>query len=382
MRVLISSTYFTPYSSGLSVYAYRLAQGLVALGHEVVVLTSQYHPELPLEESMQGFRVVRVPVRWRLSKGVLMPSLYKMARKWTRWADAVNLHLPQFEAFLLACEAKRQRKPLLVTYHCDLNIQGSLINRLAGWVTQTLGAWVLAMAHDIVQNSLDYSRNSRWLKRHLQKTREVPTPVEMIKVDAAGVRDFKKRVGIANEDRVLGLAGRVAAEKGYEYLIEAMPEVLRRFPNARVLHAGTWKGVVGEEEYQALIDESSQNLGDRWRSLGYISDDDFRAFFGACDLLVFSSLNSTESFGIVQIEAMLQGTPVIASDLPGVRQPVLKTGFGRLVPPRDSKKLADAICSVLEEGRHAHQAPNAYLSRFSCRETALLYHAILENLDA
>ena len=74
MKVLISSTYFAPYSSGLSVYAYRLAQGLAALGHEVVVLTSQYKPELPREETQQGFRVVREPVRWHLSKGVLMPA--------------------------------------------------------------------------------------------------------------------------------------------------------------------------------------------------------------------------------------------------------------------------------------------------------------------
>ena len=380
MKLLIASTYFTPYSSGLSVYAHRLAKGLAALGHGVVVLTSQYQKELPSEETMEGFRVIRVPVRGRISKGVLMPGLLKAAHKWITWADAVNLHLPQFESLLLAIEAKLHQKPLLVTYHCDLQIQGNSINRLAGWVTQTLGAWVLKMADSIVQNSLDYAENSRWLKPHIEKTREVPIPVELIKADAAHVRELKNRFGINPEDRVLGLAGRVAAEKGYEYLIEALPLVLQRFPTARVIHAGTWKGVVGEEQYQARIEDLSRNLGDRWRSLGYLSDEDFRAFLGACDLLVFSSLNSTESFGIVQIEAMLQGTPVVASDLPGVRQPVLKTGFGRLVPPRDSAQLAEAICSVLKEGRHAHPSPKAYLSRFSGRETALLYHAILETL--
>jgi glycosyltransferase involved in cell wall biosynthesis len=231
-----------------------------------------------------------------------------------------------------------------------------------------------------VQNSLDYAENSRQLRRHLQKTREVLTPVILTKADAASVREFKNRFGIADEDRVLGLAGRVAAEKGYEYLIEAMPRVLERFPTARVIHAGSWKGVVGEEEYQKRIEEMSRNLGDRWRSLGFLSDEDFRAFFGACDVLVFSSLNSTESFGIVQIEAMLQGAPVVATDMPGVRQPVLRTGFGRLVPPRDAEKLAEAICSVLEEGRNARPIPEAYLARFGCRETALSYQTILETL--
>ncbi|NMD28072.1 MAG: glycosyltransferase, partial [Chloroflexi bacterium] len=183
MKLLIASTYFTPYSSGLSVYAHRLAKGLAALGHEVVVLTSQYQKELPSEETMEGFRVIRVPVRGRISKGVLMPGLLKAAHKWITWADAVNLHLPQFESLLLAIEAKLHQKPLLVTYHCDLQIQGNSINRLAGWVTQTLGAWVLKMADSIVQNSLDYAENSRWLKPHIEKTREVPIPVELIKAD-------------------------------------------------------------------------------------------------------------------------------------------------------------------------------------------------------
>ena len=79
MKVLIASTYFAPYSSGLSVYAFRLAEGLAELGHDVVVLTSRYKPELPLEESAHGFRIVREPVSWHISKGVLMPGLRRTA---------------------------------------------------------------------------------------------------------------------------------------------------------------------------------------------------------------------------------------------------------------------------------------------------------------
>lgn len=103
-------------------------------------------------------------------------------------------------------------------------------------------------------------------------------------------------------------------------------------------------------------------------------------FFAACDLLVFSSLNATESFGIVQIEALSQGTPVVASDLPGVRQPVFRTGIGRIVPVRDAESLAEGIISVLEEGSGARKVPEAYLGQFEQIKVAERYQEIYSSM--
>ncbi|MEL7637641.1 MAG: glycosyltransferase family 4 protein, partial [Anaerolineaceae bacterium] len=144
MKVLISSTYFFPYSSGLSVYALRLAEGLAERGHEVIVLTSQFKGELEKLEAHGKFNIVRVPVVTHLSKGVLMPALMKTARKWIEWADIVNLHLPQFESLLLSHLARRSNKPVLVTYHCDLVLSGGgMVDRLAVKVTTEFGKQVL-----------------------------------------------------------------------------------------------------------------------------------------------------------------------------------------------------------------------------------------------
>ncbi|MFZ3070461.1 MAG: glycosyltransferase family 4 protein [Anaerolineaceae bacterium] len=380
MKVLIALTYFEPYKSGLSVYALRLAKGLTELGHEVVVISSQYRLDLALDDTLDGIKLVRVPVWFRLSKGVVMPSLSSRAREWVEWADIVNLHLPQFESSVYARLANRFGKKLLVTYHCNLNMTGGWLNRLAGKVTTHIGRQVLRQAHLIVQNSLDYAENSPSLKPFLNKVKAVPTPVELIRVPEGRVNAFKLKYGIQSEEKILGLAGRVASEKGYEYLVEALPLVRRAYPSVRVLHAGMWKGVMGEEAYQARVEALVKPLGDHWKSLGFLSDEDFRAFFGACDLLVFSSLNSTESFGIVQIEAMLQGTPVVASDLPGVRQPVLQTGFGRVVPIRDSQALAQAIISVLDEGKKDRSLPAAYLETFSQENVAQQYDMLMKAL--
>ena len=380
MRVLITSTYFHPYSSGLSVYALRLARGLAELGHEVCVLTSQYDPKLAPEETLAGFRVVRVKVGTKLSKGVLMPGFHTQAKKWIAWADVVNVHMPQFESVVIARLAKRAKKPLVVTYHCDLVMSGGWFSRLAGWVTTQLGKWTLKRAQVIVQNTLDYAENSAVLKPYLEKVVEVPTPVDSLEPVPEEAISFRLRFGLMESDKVLGLAGRVASEKGYEHLAQALPLVWQKYPSARVVHAGSWKGVIGEEAYLAKVEQMIQPFGDKWKSLGFLSDEDFMRFFAACDLLVFSSLNATESFGIVQIEALSQGTPVVASDLPGVRQPVFRTGIGRIVPVRDAESLAKGIISILEEGPGARKVPEAYLGQFDQKKVAERYQEIYSSM--
>ena len=376
MRVLISSTYFYPYSSGLSVYALRLAEGLAERGHEVVVLTSQYEKLLPSLETKDGFRIVRVPVTTRLSKGVLMPRLHKIARQWIAWADVVNLHLPQFESLLLSKIAQGFGKPVLVTYHCDLVMTGSLLNRLAGMVTSTIGQQVVKDANLVVQNSLDYAEHSPILRKYLEKVIAVPTPVKVKSVSADRVEAFRKKYGIQKTDKVIGLAGRVASEKGYEYLAIALPTVLGVCPEARVVHAGAWDGVVGERAYRDQVEKFIQPFGEKWHSLGFLSDEDFETFFAAIDVLVFSSLNATESYGIVQIEAMTQGTPVVASDLPGVRQPVKNTGLGKIVPLRNPGAISKAILEIFNQGEKARFVPTEFLEKFSQNAVARHYEEL------
>lgn len=378
MKVLISSTYFYPYSSGLSVYALRLAEGLTELGHEVVVLTSQLKPGLHKLDAYGNVKIVRVPVLARLSKGVLMPGLLKAARKWIEWADVVNLHLPQFESILLSQIARNQGKPVLVTYHCDLVLSGGgLLDRLAVKVTTEIGKNVLRDASLIVQNSLDYAENSPILNHVLEKVVEVPTPVKVKTVSNEKIESFRQKFAITKNEKIIGLAGRVAAEKGYEYLAMAFPAILDMFPESRVIHAGAWKSVVGEQAYQAQVERYIQPFGQKWTSLGYLTDEDFEAFFAACDVLMFSSLNATESFGIVQIEAMTQGTPVVASDLPGVRQPVLQTGLGKIVPIKNPESIAEAVIEIFEKGEKARFVPAEFLVKFQQDAVARHYEELL-----
>lgn len=362
----------------MSVYALRLAEGLAELGHEVVILTSQYKKDLERLETHGKFKIVRVPVMAKLSKGVLMPGLFKIAWKWIRWADVLNLHLPQFESIFLVQLAGKAGKPVLVTYHCDLVTSSSgLLDRLAVKVTSLLGNKVLEKANLIVQNSLDYAEHSPVLSQYLRKVIEVPTPVNVKTVSVEKLDVFREKYDIKRSEKIIGLAGRVASEKGYEYLAMALPGILEIYPEARVIHAGAWQSVIGEQTYQAQVERFIKPFGQKWISLGYLTDDDFETFFAACDVQIFSSLNATESFGIVQIEAMTQGTPVVASDLPGVRQPVLQTGLGKIVPIKDSTAITKAVIEILDKGEKARFVPAEFLEKFQQGLVARHYEELL-----
>lgn len=165
MKILIILTYFQPHKSGLTVYAVRQAHALAALGHEVTVLTSQYDRSLPEREFTDGVEVIRVPVAFRLSKGVIMPRMPFSAWRLIKKADVVNLHVPQVDAALIAILAKLQGKPVVLTYHCDLHMPAGWLSQLAG------GAAILAnrisahFADVIVHNTRDFAEQSPFLKR-------------------------------------------------------------------------------------------------------------------------------------------------------------------------------------------------------------------------
>jgi glycosyltransferase involved in cell wall biosynthesis len=174
------------------------------------------------------------------------------------------------------------------------------------------------------------------------------------------------------------MAGRLAAEKGAEYLVQALPAILEKYPTARVLHVGQYQNVMGEEEYANKLRPMIDALGERWTFLGILSPGELTAFFQLCDVTVLPSNNRTESFGIVQVESMTCGTPVVASDMPGVRQPVLMTGMGRIVPPMQPHALAQAIIEVLDHPENYQGDVKAVITRFSPQHIAEEYESLFQ----
>ena len=381
MRILIVLTYFQPHKSGLTVYAIRQAKALVASGHQVTVLTSQYDPSLPLEEWDQGVRIIRLPVAFRLSKGVIMPGMPFKAYKLIGESDIVNLHVPQFDSALIALLSKFQRKPMVMTYHCDLKMPASFINKLAGWAANGANRISAGIANVIVHNTRDFAEHSSFLKRYLDKLVVIQPPIVVVPVSQKETQAFRNKYRILQDHIVVGMVARMATEKGVEYLVEAMPQVIRSVPKARVVFVGEYQNVLGESAYREKLLPMIDALGSHWSFLGVVSELEKAIFFNLCDVLVLPSINSTESFGMVQVEALTCGTPVVATDLPGVRQPVKETGWGRVVPVRDPRALADAILQVLKSGDQMDPEEIAFLAvNYSPETVGKAYETLYQRL--
>ena len=382
MKVLIVLTYYRPHTSGLTIYAERLAKGLVARGHEVTVMTSHTHVPRshPVEKMADGVRVIRVPVLFRVSKGVIMPTFGLWATRLVLEHDVVCLHLPQFDAAGVAARGRLFSKPTTLTYHCDLKLPPGLFNRVVNQVVHVMNRLAGRLTDRVVAYTEDFAQHSPYLQAFGDKIEVIPPPVELPEVGKGAVAAFGKMHSLDRGGPVIGMAARLAAEKGVEVLVNALPRVLETYPEARVLFAGQYRDVMGEEVYAQRLAPLFRKYEDRWTFLGVLRPVQMAAFYPNLDVIVVPSLNSTESFGLVQVEAMLCGTPSIASNLPGVRQPVEQTGMGEVVPIGDSEALAGAIIRVVKNPEDYVRPRHEIEDRWSTDKTATQYEALFERL--
>ncbi len=382
MKILTVLTYYRPHTSGLTIYVERLAKSLVQLGHEVTVLTSQYEKDLPREEVQNGVRIVRAPVLFRVSKGVIMPTFGWLAWKLVLGHDIVHLHLPQFDAAGVALRGTLLKKPTFITYHCDLKLPKSPINWTINSIVNLMNYLAGMLADGIGAYTEDFASHSPYLQRFSDKVQVILPPVTMPKVSAKRVKDFHKTNNPRGLSPVIGMATRFASEKGVEILLNALPKVMESYPETTVLYAGQYQDVMGEQAYYERLLPRIQTYQDQgqWGFLGVLNPEEMALFYKNLDVLVVPSLNSTETFGLVQIEAMIRGTPSIASNLPGVRVPPKLTGMGEVVPTGDVDALADAIIQIVSQPKKYLGSPNEIEKQFDPLVNAAVHEQIYKVL--
>ncbi len=377
MRILTSLTYYAPHISGLTIYARRLIRRLVEDGHEVTVLTSRYDHDLPRREMIDGAQIVRSPVLFRTSKGAFMPRYGWHATRLAASHDVIHVHLPQFEGSLMAMAARAAGKPVVTTYHCDIELPPGLARPLFTPAIRLSHYLTGKLSDRIIVNTAGYAASARLPKRFHDKVVSIYPPLEFNASSDEGPSLHERHD--LSRGPLIGFVGRFAEEKGIETLIDAAPRVLAAMPDARFVLAGQTAQVAGENVYER-VEPKMRALGASMTHLGMLSDRELREFYEAIDVLVLPSINSTESFGMTQAEAMLCGTPVVSTDIPGVRDVIDVTGMGISVPPRDAGALALAIVRVLRDPAAYTRPPSEIARIFDARTTVRAYERIFAEL--
>jgi glycosyltransferase involved in cell wall biosynthesis len=345
IRVLTVLTYYEPHWTGLTAIAKRIATGLAARGHRVTVLTTQHDPELPREDILEGVHVLRLPAVARVSRGMLAPSLPLQARRLVHAHDVVHIHTPLPEAVLVAALSRRYRRPLLMTHQGDLVMPAGFVNQTIQKAGTALLSAAGHLATAVSPLNADYGRNSSFLRPFAHKLVPILPPVEIPAPSQDAALRWRADLGIDGRP-VVGFAGRFVEEKGFDYLLRAVPHLLASNAGVRLLYAGDHR--IEYEDFYGRCRPLLQRHAEHVRFVGLIRDRQRLAdFYAMCDAFVLPS--RTDSFAAVQVEAMLCGTPVVATDIPGARVPVSRTRMGVLVEPRSPQALAAGLSAVLED---------------------------------
>lgn len=332
LRVAHVTATFPPYQGGTGNVCFHNARVLAARGHDVHVYTAASPGE---PDDPPGVTVHRHRPLFRVGNAPFLPQLLGL-----RDVDLIHLHFPFYAGGELVAMTGR---PYVVTYHQDVEIDG-WPGRLTGLHDRAVGRRVLASAARLCPTSLDYLRHSAIadLEPRLPgRVAPIPNGVDLDRFRAAPIdRDARRRFGLPDDGLVVLFVGAMDAAhhfKGVSTLLEAVAAT----PGVAAL-------LVGDGDLRPVYQQRAEDLGLRGRAVftGRLPTADLPAAYHAADAVVLPSVTRGEAFGMVLIEAMASGRPVVASNLPGVRGVVADGRDGFLVPPADAGALATTLARL------------------------------------
>lgn len=334
------SPYDFPYPGGVTKHITNLAECFRLQGHQVSIIAASSQAtemNVPGVIRISSF-VVPVPYNGSVARVSFSPWLARRVRTLLQREtfDVVHLHEPTTPTLPWAVSWQMQRlspqtalvgtfhsyrESLSLPYHYVRPIFGRVVNRLDGRIAVSPSArdYISAYfpgSYQVIPNGVDVTL--------FGKQTLPPMP------------RFSEGLNIL-------FVGRLDPRKGFRYLIKAYARVKMAVPEARLLVVGPYTVEERQPYEQAL---SLMGLGDV-HFVGYVPDEELARYYQHSQVLCAPS-TGFESFGMVLLEAMAAGTPVVASDIEGYRNVVTHRAEGLLVPPRDTPALADALIHVLQ----------------------------------
>ena len=331
MRIGIVCPYTWDVPGGVQAHVRDLAESLLELGHDVSVLTPVDEPDaddLPSYVVPAG-RAVPVPYNGSVARLAFGPVSLTRTRRWLRKGrfDVLHLHEPTVPSLsMIACFAARG--PMVATFHTAtarsraLHVFGTTLQPGLEKITGRIA--VSPAARRVVVEHLGHDAV---LIPNGVRVKAFADAVPLPRLPAGSRVVFLGRI---DEDR-----------KGLAVLLEALPSLVRQVPDVQLL-------VAGPGDVEEVREDLDPAIADRVHLLGLVSAADKPRVYASGDVYCAPNTHG-ESFGIVLIEAMAAGTPVVASDLEAFRR-VLEDGrAGVLVPVGASARLADALADLLRD---------------------------------
>lgn len=226
----------------------------------------------------------------------------------------------------------------------------------------------LARAKAVGVSSIDYAERSRVWGAMAAKVVEIAPPC----LDrSGGTPRFRDGDGFH-----VGFLGRIVEEKGVAHLVEGFQAMAE--PEDRLLVVGDFAAVAGGSVIAGVREAIGDD--DRIRVLGFVPDEALADLYASIDVFALPSVNAFEAFGIVQVEAMMVGVPALASDMPGVRQPVLRTGHGEIATPKDAASIAGGLRRLREDPPDRSEVAAASRAIYGVERTVDAYAELFDDV--
>lgn len=338
MKVLQLGKFF-PVRGGVEKVMYDLALGLGRLGVDCDMMCAESEGAGTIREVGPHARLITCRTWRKVAATTISPSMVSVLRGAAHVYDVIHVHHPD-PMGALALRMSGYQGKVVLHWHSDILKQKQLLR-----LYSPLQSWLIDRADVIIGTTPDYIRQSPWLRNVQDKCRVVPIGIEPMEADAAGADRIRGRWP---RKKIVLFLGRLIGYKGLEYLVKAA-ELL---PDDYVVAIG------GEGELHEKLEReiAQRGLQEKVVLLGMVPQEDMAAWYTAASVFCLPSVMKTEAFGIVQIEAMSVGTPVVATRIPGSGTAwVNEHGVSGLnAEIRDPESLADAIVGVTKsEGARA-----------------------------
>jgi glycosyltransferase involved in cell wall biosynthesis len=343
-HVLVIGKYFPPEFGGVERYTHEVAL-LAAKAHRVTVLVHGKTPRDSVERS-GNITVIRCGTNKVISAQPISMSMLHHMRSVK--ADLVHFNAPNFWAGAMLLLSGYDG-PIVVTHHADV-FGRPLLKPLVMPIYHR----IVHKAACVVVNSLKNSATSKDLPIDAGPFVSIPHGLDANTYanTAADRQSFlDNRRALFGDAPVVGFIGRFVRYKGLSVIVEAL---------ARLQHVHAL--MIGDGPLRLQTEEQARALGvrNRMHFLGNLDEPAKIRHLAMMDILLLPSTDTTEAFGVVQIEAQLMGLPVVASRLPtGVTDVTLDGETGLLVPPRDSTALAAAVETLIGDPGFASQLGRA-----------------------